>query len=95
MPSISFDHSFDYSKPWLSCCGARHLSAAAKRLDICRPLPFAQLALSATGSARIALPLGELSPQVTERVLQPVLNGKVNLFAHATKISVNITVGKP
>ena len=42
----------------------------------------------------LALPLGELSPQVTERALQPVLNGNVNLFAHTTKIPVNISVGK-
>ena len=44
--------------------------------------------------AALALPLGELSPQVTERVLQPVLNGNVNLFAHTTKIPFNISVGK-
>ena len=44
--------------------------------------------------AALALPFGELSPQVTERVLQPVLNGGVNLFAHTTKTSVNIPVGK-
>ena len=42
----------------------------------------------------LALPLGELSPQVTERVLQPVLDGNVNLFPHTTKIPVNIPVGK-
>ena len=42
----------------------------------------------------LALPLGELSPQVTERALQPVLNGYVNLFTHTTKISVNFSVGK-
>ena len=44
--------------------------------------------------AALALPLGELSPQVTERALQPVLNGYVNLFTHITKISVNFSVGK-
>ena len=42
----------------------------------------------------LALPLGELSPQVTERVLQPFLYGNVNLLAHTTKIPVNIPVGK-
>ena len=42
--------------------------------------------------AALALPLGELSPQVIERALQPVLDGKVNLFAHTTKIPVNIPV---
>ena len=42
----------------------------------------------------LALPLGELSPKVTERAFLPVLNGKFNLFAHTTKISVNIPVGK-
>ena len=31
---------------------------------------------------------------MTERGLQPVLNGNINLFAHTTKIPVNITVGK-
>ena len=29
----------------------------------------------------LVLPLGELSPQVTERVFQPILNGNINLFA--------------
>ena len=38
--------------------------------------------------------LGELLSQVTERVLQPCLDGNVNLFAHTAKISVNIPVGK-
>ena len=38
----------------MSCCGARHLPAAAKRLGICRPLPLAHLASSATGGGRIA-----------------------------------------
>ena len=42
----------------------------------------------------LALPLGELSPKVTERAFLPVLNGKINLFTHTTKISVNIPVGK-
>ena len=45
-------------------------------------------------AASLALPLGELSPKVTERVLQTLLNGKINLFAHTTKISVDIPVGK-
>ena len=34
----------------------------------------------------LALPLGELSPQVTERVVQSFLNNKINLYAHTTKI---------
>ncbi|OLA40746.1 MAG: hypothetical protein BHW31_02115 [Firmicutes bacterium CAG:110_56_8] len=34
----------------------------------------------------MALPLGELSPQVTERVVQSFLNGEINLYAHTTKI---------
>ena len=45
-------------------------------------------------AASLALPLGELSPKVTERALQALLNGNINLFAHTTKISVNIPVGK-
>ena len=45
-------------------------------------------------AAFLALPLGELSPKVTERAFLLVLNGNINLFAHTTKISVNITVGK-
>ncbi len=40
------------------------------------------------------LPLGELSPQVTERALQPVLDRNVYLFAHTTKVSVDVPVGK-
>ena len=44
--------------------------------------------------APLALPLGELSPKVTERALQAVLNGDINLCAHAAKIPINISVGK-
>ena len=39
-----------------SCCGARHLPRLSKAFVICRPLPLAHLASSATGSARIAPP---------------------------------------
>ena len=42
----------------------------------------------------MALPLGELSPKVTERVLQAFLNGDINLCAHAAKIHINISVGE-
>ena len=42
----------------------------------------------------MALPLGELSPQVTERALQPLLNDKIDLFTHITEIPVNILVGE-
>ena len=45
-------------------------------------------------AAPLALPLGELSPKVTERVLQALLNGDINLCAHAAKIHINISVGK-
>ena len=41
------------------------------------------------GCSPLALPLGELSPQVTERVLQPFSNDKTNLCAHTTKIPVD------
>ena len=47
-----------------------------------------------TECSPLALPLGELSPQVTERVLQPFTNDKINLCAHTTKISVDIPVGE-
>ena len=46
------------------------------------------------GYSPLALPLGELSPQVTERVLQPFSNDKINLCAHTTKIPVDIPVGE-
>ena len=42
----------------------------------------------------LALPLGELSPQVTERVLQPFSNDKINLCTHITEIPVYIPVGE-
>ena len=42
----------------------------------------------------MALPLGELSPKVTERALQALLNGNINLCAHTTKIPIDIPVGK-
>ena len=45
-------------------------------------------------AASLALPLGELSPNVTERALQALLNGNINLCAHAAKIPVDISVGK-
>ena len=46
------------------------------------------------GYSPLALPLGELSPQVTERVLHPFLNDKINLCAYTTKIPVDITIGE-
>ena len=42
----------------------------------------------------LALPLGELSPQVTERVLQPFSNDNINLFTHITEVPVDIPVGE-
>ena len=42
----------------------------------------------------LALPSGELSPQVTERVLQPFSNDKINLCTHITEIPVYIPVGE-
>ena len=39
-----------------SCCGARHLRCRRSGFIICRPLPLAQLAVSAPGGARIAPP---------------------------------------
>ena len=50
--------------------------------------------LSKKPAQPLALPLGELSPKVTERALQAVLNGDINLCAHAAKIPINISVGK-
>jgi len=38
----------------MPCCGTRHLAAVLMRLAICRPLPLAQVAYSATGGAPIA-----------------------------------------
>ena len=49
---------------------------------------------SADHGPQLALPLGELSPQVTERALQPFSNDKINLCAHTTKIPVDIPVGE-
>ena len=46
------------------------------------------------GCSPLALPLGELSPQVTERALQPFSNDKIKLCAHTAKILVDIPVGK-
>ena len=46
------------------------------------------------GYSPLALPLGELSPQVTERVLQPFSNDKINLCTHITEIPVYIPVGE-
>ena len=46
------------------------------------------------GCSPLALPLGELSPQVTERALQPFSNNKINLCTHITEIPVYIPVGE-
>ena len=59
-----------------------------------RYAPFHMPTCYVTGYRPLALPLGELSPQVTERVLQPFLNNKINLCAHTTKIPVDIPVGE-
>ena len=47
-----------------------------------RYAPFLMSTYYVMGRSPLALPLGELSPQVTERVLPPFLNNKINLCAH-------------
>ena len=42
----------------------------------------------------LALPLGELSPQVTERALHPLLYDTIDLCAHAVKIFIHILIGE-
>ena len=61
----------------------------------CSPLALPLGELSPQVTERaLALPLGELSPQVTERVLRPFSNDKINLFTHITEIPVYIPVGE-
>ena len=59
-----------------------------------RYAPFLLPTYYVTGCSPLALPLGDLSPQVTERVLQSFSNDKINLCAHTTKIPVDIPVGE-
>ena len=59
-----------------------------------RCAPFLMPTYYVTGCSPLALPLGELSPQVTERVLQPFSNDKINLCTHITEIPVYIPVGE-
>ena len=59
-----------------------------------RYAPFLLPTYYVMGCSPLALPLGDLSPQVTERVLQSFSNDKINLCAHTTKISVDIPVGE-
>ena len=59
-----------------------------------RYAPFLMSTYYVMGRSPLALPLGELSPQVTERVLQPFSNDKINLCTHTTKIPVDIPVGE-
>ena len=59
-----------------------------------RYAPFHMPTCYVTGYRPLALPLGELSPQVTERVLQPFSNDKINLCTHITEIPVYIPVGE-
>ena len=42
----------------------------------------------------LALPLGELSPQVTERALHPLLNHTIDLCAYTAKIRIDILIGE-
>ena len=61
----------------------------------CSPLALPLGELSPQVTERaLALPLGELSPQVTERALQPFSNNKINLCTHITEIPVYIPVGE-
>ena len=59
-----------------------------------RCAPFLMPTYYVKGCSPLALPLGELSPQVTERVLQPFSNDKINLCTHITEIPVYIPVGE-
>ena len=59
-----------------------------------RYAPFFTSTYYVMGYSPLALPLGELSSQVTERALQPFSNDKINLCAHTAKILVDIPVGK-
>ena len=59
-----------------------------------RYAPFHMPTYYVKGCSPLALPLGELSPQVTERVLQPFSNDKINLCTHITEIPVDIPVGE-
>ena len=45
-----------------------------------RYAPFFTSTYYVMGYSPLALPLGELSPQVTERALQPFSNDKINLW---------------
>ncbi len=59
-----------------------------------RCAPFLMPTYYVKGCSPLALPLGELSPQVTERVLRPFSNNKINLCTHITEIPVDIPVGE-
>ena len=60
-----------------------------------RYAPFLMSTYYVMGRSPLALPLGELSPQVTERVLQPFSNDKINLCTHITEIPVAHGVSSP
>ena len=60
-----------------------------------RYAPFLMSTYYVMGCSPLALPLGELSPQVTERVLQPFSNDKINLCTHITEIPVVRGVSSP
>ena len=59
-----------------------------------RYAPFLISTYYVMGCSPLALPLGELSPQVTERVLQPFSNDNINLFTHITEVPIDIPVGE-
>ena len=59
-----------------------------------RCAPFLMPTYYVKGCSPLTLPLEELSPQVTERVLQPFSNDKINLCTHITEIPVYILVGE-
>ena len=52
----------------VSCCGARHHRRRRCAFLCCRPLPLARVAVSATGSAPLAPPLGNPTKDCTRRL---------------------------
>ena len=59
-----------------------------------RSVSYAIMTYGAVAGSLLGSPLGELSPKVTERALQALFNVNINLFSHATKIPIDISVGK-
>ena len=80
--------AFCFARPPAVSAGVRN--TVKGQVSVNDTYPFFVIA-----AASLALPLGELSPQVTERGIRSFLNHKVYLFANTLEFASYISIGEP